>query len=56
MDREDDQVTRVTYPNQKKIGSKVKTGERIWIFYVNEQVIAQSKAIKEKRIELSIKW
>lgn len=46
VDLEDDQVTRVTYPNQKRIGSKVKTGERIWVYYVNEQVITESRAIK----------
>lgn len=54
-DREEDQVTRITYPNQEKIGSKVKTGERIWVYYVNEEVIAESKAIKEKKVRVKHK-
>ena len=48
-DKEDGQVTRVTYPNHHKIGSKLKTGERICLFYVNEEVIADSKAIKAQK-------
>jgi hypothetical protein len=46
---EDGQVTRVTYPNDKKIGSKLKTGERIWLYYVDEEVIYASKAIKDEK-------
>ena len=46
---EDGQVTRVTYPNDKKIGSKLKTGERIWLYYVDEEVILASKAIKDEK-------
>ncbi|MBK5253351.1 MAG: hypothetical protein JJE03_02580 [Peptostreptococcaceae bacterium] len=47
--KEDGQVTRVTYPNNKKIGSKLKTGDRVWIYYVNEEVITESKMIKDKK-------
>ena len=46
---EDGQVTRITYPNDKKIGSKLKTGERIWLYYVDEEVILASKAIKDEK-------
>jgi beta-lactam-binding protein with PASTA domain len=49
IDKEDNQVTRVTYPDDKKIGTKVKTGDRIWLYFVNEQVIEDSKALKEKK-------
>lgn len=48
-DKEDGQVTRVTYPNDEKIGSKCKTGHRVWLYYVNEEVIFESKAIKDKK-------
>ena len=48
--KEDGQVTRVTYPNNEKIGSKVKTGDRIWLYYVNEDVLFESKAIQDKNI------
>lgn len=47
--KEDGQVTRVTYPNDHKISSKLKTGDRIWIYYVNEEVISESMSIKESR-------
>lgn len=49
LECEDGQVTRVTYPNDKKIGSKLKTGERIWLYYVDEEVILASKAIKDEK-------
>jgi beta-lactam-binding protein with PASTA domain len=55
VDLEDDQVTRVTYPNQKRIGSKVKTGERIWVYFVNEQVITESKTIKDNKGRVNYK-
>lgn len=49
VSKEDGQVTRVTYPNDQKIGSKLKTGERVLIYYVNEEVILKSRSIKEKK-------
>jgi len=44
----DGQVTKLTYPNGQKVGSKLKTGDRVFLFYVNEEVILESKAIKDK--------
>lgn len=41
------QVTRVTFPSDKKIGSKLKTWDRVWLYYVNEEVILKSRSIKE---------
>lgn len=49
VDKEDGQVTRVTYPDNQKIGSKFKTGNRVWLYYVNEEVILESKSIKDKK-------
>lgn len=49
VSKEDGQVTRVTYPNDQKIRSKFKTGDRVWLYYVNESVILESKSIKDKR-------
>lgn len=46
--KEDGQVTRLTYPNDKSVGSKLKTGDRVFLYYVNEEVILESKALKEK--------
>ena len=46
--KEDGQVTRITYPNDKSVGSKLKTGDRVFLYYVNEEVILESKALKEK--------
>lgn len=46
--KEDGQVTRVTYPNDKSVGSKLKTGDRVFLYYVNEEIILDSKALKEK--------
>jgi hypothetical protein len=51
VSKEDGQVTRVTYPNDKKIGSKLKTGERVWLYYVNEEVILESRSIHDKKEE-----
>lgn len=48
-DKEDGQVTRVVYPNGQKVGAKLKTGERIWIYYVNEEIILESSSIKSKK-------
>ncbi len=47
--KEDGQVTRVTYPNDKKIGAKLKTGERVLLYYVNEDIIQESKSMKDKK-------
>lgn len=47
--KEDGQVTRVTYPDNKKIGAKFKTGERLWVYYVNEDLLSECKAIKDKK-------
>lgn len=49
VSKEDGQVTRVTYPNNHKIGSKLKTGDRVWIYYVNEEVIFESISLKDKK-------
>lgn len=46
---EDGQVTKATYSNNQKIGSKVKTGDRICLYYVNEEIILESKSIKDKK-------
>ncbi len=46
---EDNQVTRMMRPNNRRIGSKLKTGDRVWLYYVNEEVILESKAIKDKK-------
>lgn len=47
--KEDGQVIRVTSPNDHKIGSKLKTGDRVWLYYVNEEVILESMSIKDKK-------
>lgn len=49
VSKEDGQVTGVTYPNDQKIGSKLKTGDRVLIYYVNEEVILESISIKDKK-------
>ncbi len=49
VNKEDGQVTRVTYPNDDKIGSKLKTGDRIWLYYVNEEVILESLSLKNEK-------
>lgn len=43
--KEDGQVIRITHPDGKKVGAKLKTGNRIWVYYVNEEVILESKSI-----------
>ncbi len=50
-DKEEGQVTKVTYPDNKRIGAKLKTGERLWVYYVDEAVIFNSKAMKEKKVK-----
>lgn len=47
--KEEGQVIKLTYPNGQKVGPKLKTGERVWLYYVNEEIIADSKIIKENR-------
>jgi hypothetical protein len=49
VSKTDGQVTRLTYPNDHKIGSKLKTGDRVWLYFVNEQVILESKSIKDNK-------
>lgn len=49
ISKEDGQVTRITYPNDQKTGSTLKTGERVWLYYVNEEVVLESKSIKDKK-------
>ncbi len=49
--KEDGQVTRVTYPNNQKIGPKLKNGERVWLYYVTDEVILESKSIQIKKEE-----
>ncbi|MHC1719579.1 MAG: PASTA domain-containing protein [Clostridiaceae bacterium] len=49
VSKEDGQVTRVTYPNDQKVGSKLRTGDRVWLYYVNEEVILESKSLKDKK-------
>lgn len=39
--KEDGQVTKVTYPNNQKTGSKFKTGDRVWLYYVSDEVICR---------------
>lgn len=49
INKEDGQVTRVTYPNDQKIGSKLKTSDRVWLYYVNEDVIMESMSLKDDK-------
>jgi len=49
INKEDGQVTRITYPNNQKVTSKLKTGERVWLYYVNDDVILESKAIQTQK-------
>lgn len=43
------QVTRVTLPSNKKVSSKLKTGDRVWLYYVNEEVLSESKTIRDQK-------
>ncbi|MDD3305819.1 MAG: PASTA domain-containing protein [Acetobacterium sp.] len=49
VSKEDGQVTRVTYPNDQKISSKLKTGDRVLVYYVNVEVILKSRSIRVKK-------
>ncbi len=49
INREDGQVTRITYPDGNKIGAKLKTGDRVWLYYVDDVVILESISIKDKK-------
>lgn len=51
---EDGKVTRVTYPGDKKLTLKQKKGERVWLYYVDEEIIKESKLIEEKKKTLNI--
>lgn len=51
IEREDGQVTKITYPDNEKLTSKQKKGERVWLFYVDEDVINESIAIRENEIQ-----
>ena len=48
-DIEPNTTTRITYPDGKKIGAKLKNGERIFVYYVNEAVIIASKEMKAQK-------
>lgn len=50
VNKEDRQVTRVTYPDNKKTGAKFKTGDRVWLYFVNEEVIVLCNAMKDKKV------
>lgn len=43
------QVTQLTYPNNKKINSKLSTRERVWLYYVTEEVVTESQTLKDFR-------
>ena len=52
INKTEGQVTRLTYSDGKKVGKTTKTGDRIWVYYVDEKVIDNSKKIviqKEQR-------
>lgn len=51
ISREDGQVTRVTYPDNKKLTQKQKKGERVWVYYVDENTINQSKKMVQDKTE-----
>jgi beta-lactam-binding protein with PASTA domain len=51
ISKEDGQVTRVTYPNNQKTVSKLKTGDRVWLYYVSEEVILESKSMNDKKVK-----
>jgi hypothetical protein len=50
--REIGQVTKVTYPDNKKLTTKQKKGERLWVYYVDENVINYSAELNNNRIRL----
>ncbi len=47
INKEQNQVTRATYPNDHKIKGKLKVGERVWVYFINEEVINEIKLMKE---------
>ncbi len=49
--KEEGQVTRITYPNNQKIGSKFKIGERVWLYYVSKEVLLESKSKKDQKVK-----
>lgn len=51
INREEGQVTRVAYPDNKKLTPKQKKGERIWLYYVDDKVINESLTMKEIKLE-----
>lgn len=51
ISKEAGQVTRVTYPNNQKTGAKFKTGDRVWLYYISEEVVLESKSIKDKKVK-----
>lgn len=48
FDLDDGQVTKITYPDGKKVGKKLKIAERVVINYVDDEVIADSLALKNE--------
>ncbi|MDF1617323.1 PASTA domain-containing protein [Petrocella sp. FN5] len=50
----DGQVTRVTYPGDKKLTLKQKKGERVWLYYVDEEIIKASELILENKKTINI--
>ena len=53
VNKGDGQVTKLTFPNGQKVGSKLKTGDRIFLYYVNDEVIFESKSLKDKNEKTS---
>jgi len=51
INREEGQVTRAAYPDNKKLTPKQKKGERIWLYYVDDKVINESLSMKEIKLE-----
>lgn len=46
---EEGQVTRVTYPNDAKNNPKFKSGDRAWVYYVDQAILSESKKLKEQK-------
>lgn len=46
---EEGQVTRVTYPNDAKNNPKFKSGDRAWVYYVDQAILSESKNLKEQK-------
>lgn len=45
------QVTRITYPNNKNIDKLLKNGDRVIVYYIDEEVLNRSKKLKEDQDE-----